>query len=310
MLRLFPILLVPLLICGCKVGEKPIAAKVDKPSVSNKGKEPPRLALSLPGREVVRLGVFRLESKATLKSSVPGYPAQVVEQSLRLDVDEQGAFHARKETHEQQGQEVIFSGGWLHARLRHSKFTRHKPAEGEVGKVLDRMASYLPGYVQLLSRFLKVEQPGEAAYQGRPALKLILSQAAQSSQADEKGGAAGPARRWREEMAVTKLEGKVVLDRQTRLALSVDLKARITFKAPLPRKKVPVSGLPSILSDKLQGTMEITFSRRISQVGKVAPIKPPSAKETITDVRRRRLELERQMLTGEVRIPDDWRKEP
>jgi len=298
---------------GCKGGaEEPLAAPVinKKPAVKA-GKEKPGRALMLPGRELARLkGGARLELESTATSAVKGYPPRKVEQKLRLDLDADGGFHARKDTHEQLGQEVIHAGGWLHARLRHSKFTRRKPAEGEAGRVLDRMASHLPGYLELLGPYLKLEGAGDATHEGRPAQKVTLSLRPDPSPAARAALARGPARKWRMEAVVTKLQGTALLDAETRVPLAVKLGATLTFKAPRPSKQVPASGLPAVMSDKLQGEMTIALEQKVTRVGKVALIKPPPADQTITDVRRRRLELERQMLTGEVAVPDDWSKEP
>jgi len=241
---------------------------------------------------------------------VPGYPRREVTQDMTLSVDGDGNFHARKHTHEQYGQEVILTGGWLHSRLRHSKFVRRKPREGEADKILDRFVSYLPDYADLLGRFLKLEQGGEGKLGSRTGTKMKLTLRDPPAAASASDSALGRARRWRSRVKVTALSGELLLDSETGLPLTVDLKARLTFQAPRPGKAAPVSGIPAVMSDKLKGAMTIALTRRVDSLGKVKPIKAPPAEETITDTRRRRLELERQILTGERPLPKQWRPEP
>lgn len=308
---LFPIAVAALLCMGSResAAQAPEPAAPEAKKAPAAGKETPRAALILPGRALAtRLGPHRLTCQARTSSAVTGYASREVVQQMTWRVDADGAFHARKNTHEQYGQEVILTGGWLYPRLRHSKFVRRKPREGEAARILDRMASYLPDYLGLLRRFVEVTSAGKATYEGRPALKVKLSLKETPLPAPE--SAASPARRWRSDLVVTALSGVVLLDAQTRVPLSAQLKARLTFKAPRPGKKAPASGIPSVVSDKLKGTMTLSLTQRVDRLGKVSAITPPAEEETISDVRRRRLELERQLFSGERSIPDDWRPEP
>ena len=74
---------------------------------------------------------------------------------------------------------------------------------------------------------------------------------------------------------------------------------------PLPP---PVTGVPSRLDPELEGRLELELDQKVTQVGSVSPIAPPE--KMVRTLERRRLELERQMLTGERPIPPDWRKVP
>lgn len=272
-------------------------------------KATPKAALFTPGHTLAaRLGPHRLTCKATTSSSVPGYPARKVVQEMAWTVDRDGNFHARKNTHEQYGQEVILAGGWLHSRLRHSKYVRRKPREREAARILDRMASYLPDYADLLARFLKLEQGGAGKLGSRAGTKIKLSLRDKPAPVGDE--VPGPARRWRSSAEVTALSGEVLMDGETGVPLSVDLKARLTFQAPRPGKAAPANGIPAVLSDKLTGTMTLALSQRVDRLGEVGPIKAPPEEETVTDVRRRRLELERQILSGERPLPEAWRPEP
>ena len=254
------------------------------------------------------LSGHRLTIKAATSTTVPGYPTREVVQEMTWRADDNQSFHLRKDTHEQYGQEVILHDGWLYTRLRHSKFVRRRPREGEADQILDRMASYLPDYAALLGPFLKMEPAGKGKLGSREGAKMRLS--LRETPLPAGPAARGPARRWRSSVAVTALSGEILFDLLTGVPLSVDLKARLTFKAPRPGKVAPANGIPSVLSDKLKGTMTLALTQRVDQVGEVGALKPPPAEDTVTDVRRRRLDHERQLFSGERTLPEDWSPEP
>ena len=300
-----------LLLCGCQGRPSPTEKASKKPAIKAAAsvRLTPRQALAMGGHVLVRaLSGHRLSIKATTSSVVSGYPTRKVIQEMTWLVDGKGNFRVRKDTHKQYGQEVILHDGWLYARLRYSKFVRRRPRQGEAHEILDRMASHLPDYAELLERFLKMEPAGEGKLGQMEGTRVSLSLRETPLPAGE--AASGPARRWRASVAVTALSGTILFDEVTGVPLSVDLKANLTFKAPRPGKAPPASGIPSVLSDKLKGTMSLALTQRAERVGKAEPVKPPPAEETITDVRRRRLDLERQLLSGERPLPDDWSLEP
>jgi hypothetical protein len=288
---------------------RPDASQTGSPNPAALGRErgATLAALERPYRQVARaLGAHQLTCKATLGSRV-GARKQELRQKLVLRLDAAGGFAATKNIGRQQGQQLIWTGGWLYPRLRYSRFTRRHPRPGEVPAALDRMAGYLPAYVRLLEPFLSISPAGKERYQGRGGRKVKLG--LNRAGAREAPAASGAADRWRRTVVARAISGSALLDTRTGAPLRVELKARWSFVPP-PAGPLPRSGIPGQLSAGASGTMELSYSQQVTRLGSVPTIKPPPADETLNDVRRRRLDLERQIFTGEIPMPGDWRKVP
>lgn len=256
-------------------------------------------ALRLSHLGIVRaLGAHRVSVRSSLKTEVPSLPPRTVEQDVDLRVDAQGSFAATKNTHPQHGQEVIWTGGWLYPRLRYSPFLRRQARPGEPEAIANRMYGLLPAYVDLLGRFLRVEAAGTAREAGREAVKVRLSLAPSPRTSP---GSEAAAKRWRHSVAVKSLEGQALLCARTGAPLRVELRASWTFHPPAGA--MPASGIPSALDGRSVGTMTLSFRQEIRDVGQIAAIQPPDRKETRANLRRVRLEYERQILTGERPLP-------
>lgn len=259
-------------------------------------------ALAMPHHYLAaRLGAHRLRCRATLATKV-GSQTQEVRQEVELRVDAKGRYAALKHTHPQFGQEVIWTGEHLYPRLRHGKFLRRKARAGEPAAIADRIAGLLPAYVGLLRRFLRIELKGTSSVGGRSVLKLSLGLDPSPRPPPR---SAAPARAWRQTISVSSLSGVALLDRESGAPLSVDLRARWSFNPP--KGGATASGIPAAIDRDASGTMELSFEQRVSELGAVKAIAPPPEAETIDNPRRVRLELERQMLSGELPLPDEGR---
>jgi len=244
---------------------------------------------------------------ATEEALAPGHKPRKVSQKVTARFDGRGGFHVVKNTSPQYGTEVIFSGGWLYPRLRYGRFTRRRPRHGELARILDRLLSHLPAHLRLLGPSLVVTPSGETRVSGRPARKATLSLAAAPGKAPRPRGKADL---WRRTVKVTSVKGEVAVDRDTGALLAADLHATLTFTPPRGDKPLPASGVPTALDEGHRGTMTLALKLRVHEQGEAKPVSPPPARETLLSVRRRRLELERQLFSGEMDIPDDWRRVP
>ncbi len=259
-------------------------------------------ALRMPHRLIAaRLGAHRLVASSRLTTQLPSQPAREVVQEVSLRVDGKGQYAALKTTGAQYGQEVIWTGGWLYPRLRYSKFLRRRAEADEPALMADRLAGLLPAYVTLLRRFLEVHLEGRGQHQGREVVRVRLSLA---SDPRPPAPLRAPARQWRRTLVARAIEGKAVLDAQTGAPLSVELTARWTFSPPAAGP-LPDSGLPTRVDEGTTATGELHFTLKVSDLGKVATVRPPPEAETIDSPRLVRTELERQMLTGEVPLEGD-----
>jgi len=292
------------LLCGCPADSEDRQPKGPGPEATVKRtaakKALPAIdAMSLSQMAVFsRLGAHRLTCKSTLQTKVSGAAPRVVTQQMVLSVDAKGSFSAAKHTGQQHGQEVVWTGGWLYPRQRHGKFLRRRPRTGEPREIADRLAGYLPAYVELLSPHLVLKPQGETTHEQRKALRVSLALAPGAA---KPGAAATAPRRWRQTIKVQSLEGMILLDAQTRVPLSVDLTAAWSFTPP-PAGLAPASGIPTRLDTGKAGAMTLRFNQRVTHVGKVELIRPPAAAQ-VMDPRRVRLERERQMFSGEIPIP-------
>lgn len=306
-----PVLAALLLCPACRSRPAPGAgaktpARTAAPDAGVPGKDPAATlrAFSLPHRVfTARLGSHRLVSTSTIKTRVSGSPERVVSQKLTLRVDKQGGYAATKTLGQQHGQQVIWTGGWLYPRLRHSKFTRRRARPDEAAAIADRLASHLPGYVDLLGPALTMTTAGQVQHDGRAALKVTLGL---NPVAAVRANVKAASRRWRRSVKVTAIKGHAWLDARAGVPLVVKLTASWTFSAPVG--SLPDSGIPAATRDGKRGTMELSYSQRLFGVGQVAPVQAPAADDTLNDALRLRLETERQMFSGELPIPTNWNR--
>jgi hypothetical protein len=254
-------------------------------------------ALAMPHHVIAKhLGAHRVSCRSTLKTHVPSFSERSVTQQLSMAVDAEGRFAATKNTDPQHGEEVVWTGSWLYPRLRHSKFVKRRPRDvREPRRVADRMYGLLPGYVELLGRFMTVKAAGDGKVGGRKVVKVTLGLAADPRPMTAEQA---PSRRWRHSVVARKLKGTAALCAKTGVPLAVDLQAEWDFHPPAPGK-VPASGVPARLDKKNVGRMALELRQRLSDVGGKVSVTPPDPSQVDQEVRRVRLELERQMLTGE-----------
>lgn len=294
-----------LVLPGCQ-GEAPTSS-AEPISVQAAPSAPARSSLvPMPKVYPEKLGNHRLRIRSTIETRVPGAETRRVDQTAEVLADGKGGLHMRKDTHPQFGQEAILAGGALYNRMRWSRFIRRVPEPGEVSAMLDRVAGHLPAQLGLVERFLVVGPASETSFDGRPVLRQVLSRAdtPRPASVEERGS-----RAWRRSLVVDRLSGELLLCKVTRLPLYAKLDASLRFGPPADRKP-PRTGIPQVQSPTLTGTMTLALELEVRDIGRVPTVSPPPSEETITHPRRRRLEYERQILTGEIPIPEDWRPIP
>jgi hypothetical protein len=248
------------------------------------------------------LGGYELRSSTTLMRRAQGNDraAVQIEIAVRGRVDRYGQYALEKTTDPQSGHEVIFSGGWFYPRLRYSRFIKRRPAAGEAQQVFARISGGLGEYVRLLGPSIAIAKVSRTVHAGRPGLQVTLRRAAKGA-APKHRVSLPSARRWRETVVVTELAGEATLDRRTGVVLKARLSARWSYRPP--KAGAPKSGIPTVDRTGPAGEMVLDYRHDISNIAAVAPIGAPVGDQVITDIRRRRLELERQMLVGEQEVP-------
>jgi hypothetical protein len=260
-------------------------------------------ALAAPHAQLAgKLGANKVTASSVLITRLPRGTERKVAQSLTLRMDDKGNFAAVKNTDPQYGNELIWTGGWLYARLRHSKFVKRRARAGEPRMLAERMYGYLPGYLGLLGRFIDVEAAGEARHLGRAAVKVRLK--LDRSPAPLRG-ARGRSRRWRRTVIAKAIKGEALFDARTGAVLAARLAASWTFNPP-KGTRLPRSGIPTAIDGSTVGTMSLTYRQGVEALGGKVPAIGPPPDEEVAEIRRHRLEIERQMLTGERPIPERW----
>jgi len=242
-----------------------------------------------------RLRGHRLRGTSLLRATVAGGKPHQVQQELTLQMDPKGSYSAVKNTDPQYGQEVVFDDGWLYIRLRHNPFIRRRPqSEREPRRIADRMVGLLPGYVDLLGRFISTSREGEVKLASGPAVKVRLGLATRPAALPAQRGRA---RQWRRFISVQKISGTVLFCARTLVPLKVDLRASWSFHPPGDVRGP--SGIPRTVDRQSVGRMSLELKQQITDIGAQIAIKPPDPAQVRTNLDRQRLEVERQMLTGE-----------
>jgi hypothetical protein len=259
-------------------------------------------ALRMPRGEIHRrLGAHRQTASSKLELA-GGVRKQTLAQQLTLAVDAKGRFSIVKSTSPEHGVELRWVGDKLYPRRRFGKFyARAARDPAEPTTLAERIAGLLPAYMRLLERFVDVELAGKESAGGRPALRVKLKARATARPAPRQRQAAS--KRWRRSLAVASLTGVALLDAKTGAPLSIKLSARWTFRAP-PTGTLPPSGIPTKLGGQ-QASATLAFEQRVT-FGAVVVAAPKPGE--VIDVRRRRLEVERQIVQGERPLPPAWRE--
>ena len=267
-------------------------------------------SLTLPHHTIgASLGAHRVNIHLELARSGPGVQAKVVKQNTELRQDHAGHLMARKTTHPQYGQEIIWlDDGWLYHRLRHGSFTKRRTdSRDEVRRLADRMYGALPAYIRLLWPSVSTKIVGKQTWLGREVLRLALRlQPSEPGAADHAKQGAKPLEHWRNRIDVQNLKGEVWLDSKTHVALKASLQASWSFVPPAARSAK--GGIPQAFAEDKRGEMTVSLEQQFAELGTTAKISAPAKSELVADVRRLRLEIERQMATGERKLIEEWAK--
>jgi len=262
-----------LLIFACQRQEKSalMASGHEPPLVvhADKAADPEELGriLRMPVREIAaRLGALRAVGTSSLRMST----GELLDETVALDVDARGGWHALRENSREQGVEAWASSDELAVKMRYGKAVKRRPEGNESDRLREDLLGDAAAYYDLVERFAKSEDGGQAQQAGRAARKVRLSL--------RSGSASAPrdAPQWRKELKLDALDGIVLVDGKTGVPLLVELHARGSYS---------------------KGVLELRLRREIQQVGGVADIAVPQ--DAIASPTRTRYELEkRELLEG------------
>ena len=288
-----------------------------------------RRALGMPQREMVaRLGPYHLEGEARVSAEFPlgargsGWQEIVTRIDLRragskgyhwrktidTSADPRGPLGAMSHAPEGRdsvarrvapatGREVIWDGRRLYLAQRWQRFLARDPVNpSEPERIAQRGADVAGAYLRLLWRFADFSPPRKSLYLGRAVLELRLTQRTRPFALPSQ---LPPARRWRRSVVAEHLSGRALVDASTGAPLLVELTARWSFSPPAAAE--PRSGIPRVRAKGARRRTMLRLRQAVVALGP-QPLMAPKAGDVL-DVRRRRLELERQVGVGQRRPP-------
>jgi hypothetical protein len=261
-----------LLLFACREQEKAalMASGKEPPLVvhAEKAAEPEELGriVRMPAREIaVRLGALRAAGTSSLRTA-----SEQLDETIALDVDPKGNWHAMRENSREHGVEAWSSPEELTVKMRYGKPVKRRPEGNEAEHLREDLVGDAAAYYDLVERFVKPEDAGAMQQAGRSAHKVRLSLRGSP------GSAPKEAPEWRRKLTLDQLDGSVVADDKTGAPLLVELHARGSYP---------------------NGVLEIRMRREIQQIGGVAMITTPQ--DAIASPTRTRYELEkRELLEG------------
>jgi hypothetical protein len=280
------------------------ASTVQPPNPARRVTRTDHLArLAMTHDEVARhIGAHQCTVRSRLVREVEGGLERVVEQQVLVERDGDGRLRAQKHTDPHAGVDVVWTGEWLYLRLRHNPFVRRRPVDSEEPKRLaNRVYGLLPAYIELLGPSMDVEPVGEGVVAGRPAVELRLALRGERDEAHSRPYSAS--RAWRATVRVRAIRGTAWVSKESGVPLRVALKGSWTFA--LPKGTPGVTGIPGELAPGERGRMRLELDQQLTAKKSLRIVAPDSA-EVVTDVTRRRLEVERQMVVGERPLDPEW----
>jgi len=262
-----------LLLLACQSKQKPalMASGREPPLVvhAEKAADPEELGriLRMPVREIAaRLGSLRAVGTSSSRVST----GELLDETVALDVDGRGNWHALRENSREQGVEAWASADELAVKMRYGKPVKRRPEGNESDRLREDLLGDAAAYYDLVERFAKPEDAGQTQQAGRSARKVRLSLRSGSASAPK------DAPQWRKELQLEALDGSILVDDKTGAPLLVELHARGSYS---------------------KGVLELRVRREIQQIGGVADIALPQ--DAIASPTRTRYELEkRELLEG------------
>jgi hypothetical protein len=262
-----------LLLLACQSKEKPalMASGHEPPLVVHpeKAADPEELGriLRMPVREIAtRLGALRAAGTSSLRMAT----GELLDETVALDVDARGDWHALRENSREQGVEAWSAADELAVKMRYGKAVKRRPEGNESDRLREDLLGDAAAYYDLVERFAKTEDAGQSQQAGRSARKVRLSLRSGSASAPK------DAPQWRKELKLEALDGSVLVDEKTGAPLLVELHARGSYS---------------------KGVLELRVRREIQQIGGVENIALPQ--DAIASPTRTRYELEkRELLEG------------
>ncbi len=229
---------------------------------------------TMPAHELAsRGGGLVFSDKLSLHVRSEGREIEAFEETARIQAASGGDFTFSQENSRDLGRVVTSAGGKLYVQMRYGATVERRPEHGEAPRLLDDAGDLLPATFRLLEAFLEVSDGGAAEVAGRPVRRARLALARQPREV----ASLGAQQAWRQRLTVASVDGEILLDAKTGLAVGAHVEARYRF----PR-------------EKSEAEASLVIDRKIESVGQAPAITAPA--DAVATPRRARYEPERRQL--------------
>jgi hypothetical protein len=191
------------------------------------------------GKVAAALGAHKVIARSKV-DVVEGTGAVQTVESIATDVTIEmaadGTYHATLDNSADYGRETFFvrgggaadaSAGTLYLRPRYGRWHQRAPNDdGEAGKIVDDLASELPGHYELLARAVDVADKGAVTEAGRPAHAIALTLAKEPR---KPAAQTLSQKAWRDTAVVEAASGEVVIDDKTGAVLRAQISGQVAF---------------------------------------------------------------------------------
>jgi len=230
------------------------------------------------------LGAHAFHGTSSLQVRQDGQLVEDLGDTTRIEVDAAGAIHAQLDNSHDYGRELVFVGGTVYVRPRHSKFHRRPPSDDdEPARFADEIFATLGDYFELVAPGAEVSDQGPVDLQGRRGRRIAVRLAPSPRPPPTENA---PERAWRQSVSVSKLDGSLVIDQDTGVPLSGKLDA-----------------VASYTRDGKLFEMTIAVTHEVDSVGKVASIAAPPPEDSVATFEVNRESEDRETLLQGIAPP-------
>jgi hypothetical protein len=236
------------------------------------------------------IGAHKVAGKALVTVSNAGNVVEELTTTIQIEVDKDFHFDARLNNSKSYGRHAIWDGESLYLRPGQGKFNKRLPNdEAEVASTQDAFFAHPWAQFELVLGHVDIAASTDELLDKRAVVTIDLALASKPRKLDEE---TLEHRKWRSGITVSKLSGKVHLDKETGIPLALDLSSSVGFTR-----------------DGKNFVMKLEVEQTISDIGHALTVAVPPA-DQIMSAPKRLPELDERELLLDGIAPPAKRGEP
>jgi hypothetical protein len=255
---------------GCKRDKSPGTVPAQKATVLADALRPDIFAAAMK-----KIGGAHFHATARFAAGPQNGAPNVVTTTTDVWVDRTGNYRFREQNDRDGGREVVLHGRELAVALRYGKMIRRIAEEPEPSRLLEEALGAPFAVFDLVARRARVAPAGNELVGGARATVFELRPGDATA---DRGPAHEGLRKWRNNVSIDALSGRVVVDDATGALMRCDLTAKFTTAEPKP----------------VQGTVDVHTA--LTEIASTPPIERPPAEDLA--LRQRTLPEQRELLRG------------